>query len=91
MSNEQAAFAPLDNQRLVLGHLREGVPDQRAVPLAESVGACSCHRPSHSHAIDHGRADHHAQPRGGVVADKASSSRPVEPTSATSVPSGCSA
>ena len=33
-----AAFAALQDQRLVLGHLREGVPDERAVPVAELVG-----------------------------------------------------
>ena len=27
-----AAFAALQNERLILGHLREGMPDQRAVP-----------------------------------------------------------
>ena len=33
-----AAFAALQNERIVFGHLREGVPDQRAVPAAEVVG-----------------------------------------------------
>ena len=29
---EHAALSPLQYQRLVLGHLRKGVPDERAVP-----------------------------------------------------------
>ena len=33
-----AAFAAIQDERLVLGHLREGVPDERAVPAAEVVG-----------------------------------------------------
>ncbi len=35
---EQAALGALEHQRLVLGHLREGVPDQRAVPCLELLG-----------------------------------------------------
>ena len=30
---EHAALGPLDDKRLVLGHLREGVPDVGAVPV----------------------------------------------------------
>ncbi len=33
-----AALAAVENQRLVLGHLREGVPDERAVPMNELLG-----------------------------------------------------
>ena len=33
--DQRAALGPLDDQRLVLGHLREGVPDERAVPALE--------------------------------------------------------
>ena len=35
--DQLAAFGPLDHKRLVLGHLREGVPDDRAIPIAQSV------------------------------------------------------
>ncbi len=35
---ERAALGPLDHQRLVFGHLGEGVPDQRAVPVLELFG-----------------------------------------------------
>ena len=35
---EHAALGALDDQRLVLGHLGEGVPDQRAVPAFEFFG-----------------------------------------------------
>jgi hypothetical protein len=34
---EQAAFGPFDDKRLVLGHLREGVPDVGAVPRVELI------------------------------------------------------
>lgn len=30
--DERAAAGPLDNERLILGHLREGMPDMREVP-----------------------------------------------------------
>ena len=36
---EHAALGPFDDERLVLGHLREGVPDVGAVPI---VKFCSC-------------------------------------------------
>ncbi len=32
-----AAFGPFDNKRLVFRHLREGMPDDRAVPIAQIV------------------------------------------------------
>ena len=39
MSYERAAFGPLDHQRLILGHLRESVPDDFAIPAAEFFGS----------------------------------------------------
>ena len=33
--DQHAPFGPFDHKRLVLGHLREGVPDERAVPVAQ--------------------------------------------------------
>ena len=36
---ERAAFGALDDQRLVLGHLREGVPDELAIPVEEFVAS----------------------------------------------------
>ena len=33
--DQHAAFGPFDHKRLVLGHLREGVPDVRAVPIVQ--------------------------------------------------------
>ena len=34
---QPAAFGPLDHERLVLGHLREGVPEVAAVPIEKLV------------------------------------------------------
>ena len=33
--DQHASFGPFDHKRLVLGHLREGVPDVRAVPIVQ--------------------------------------------------------
>ena len=36
---QRTPFGPLDHQRLVFGHLGEGVPDDPAVPVSELVGS----------------------------------------------------
>ena len=81
--DEPAARAALDQQRLVLLHLGEGVPDVVAIPVGKfRVGAI------------HGRTTRvpirAASAASALPCTTAASITPCEPTSAISVPGGAS-
>src|SRR4051812_4522612 len=85
---QRAAFGTLDDERLVLAHLREGVPDVLAIPTLEIAAI-----------VHHGR--HHETVTGvptltpsmiaALSPTIAISKWPLEPTRAISVISGWSA
>ena len=86
-----AAFAALQDQRLILGHLREGMPDERAVPVAELiVMRCAVMLDPHSHATTTGVPIETPSRAAALSPTIASSRRPEDPIRATSIPGACS-